>query len=348
MDQQRLCLRVASNPKFSGQGNESWEKWLSHFELRFSEVEKAQRSGILIDLLEGIALDECAKLTSKGLQNYETLKNTLQDRFGSKVDTLQAYAELAQAKQQPGEGVEAFGDRIMRLVENAFPNTSTIQKQEHGVKQFVCGLADERLQEKLIAKDDLVSLNDAVKVARQLRVKENVLDAVRGKKPGEIAMAASHEQSSNKYRGEGDPDPNWAEMKTQLVQIQGAIAQLEARMSDRGHMQGTRENTDISLSRRGCYHCGKPGHIKRQCPQLMGRRGGDPQRARGPPTSEPERHQPFCVACGRDGHWMTECWRVQRGSRDAWSRDAANRSNQAPRAAASGASPVPTDQGNEQ
>ena len=61
VDQQRVCLRVASNPKFSGQGYESWEKWLSHFELRFSEVEKGQRSGILIDLLEGIALDECAK-----------------------------------------------------------------------------------------------------------------------------------------------------------------------------------------------------------------------------------------------------------------------------------------------
>ena len=39
------------------------------FELRFSEVEKGQRSGILIDLLEGIALDECAKLTSNELQD---------------------------------------------------------------------------------------------------------------------------------------------------------------------------------------------------------------------------------------------------------------------------------------
>ena len=116
-----------------------------------------------------------------------------------------------------------------------------------------------------------------------------MLDAVRDKKPGEIAMVAYHEQSSNKSRKDGDPDPNWAEMKAQLVQIQGIIAQLEARMSDQGCMQGTRENTGISLSCRGCYHCGKLGHIKRQCPQMMGRRGGDQQIARGPPTAEPER-----------------------------------------------------------
>ena len=76
-DQQRLCLRVASIPKFSGQGNASWKTWLFHFEQRVSEVEKGQRSGILIDLLEGIALDKCAKLTSKELQNYEMLKSTL-------------------------------------------------------------------------------------------------------------------------------------------------------------------------------------------------------------------------------------------------------------------------------
>ena len=76
---------------------------------------------------------------------------------------------------------------------------------------------------KLIAKYDLVSLNEAVKVARQLRVKRNVLDAVRGKKPGETAMAAYHEQSSNKSWQDGDPDPNWTEMKARLVQIQELI-----------------------------------------------------------------------------------------------------------------------------
>ena len=162
MEHQRLSLQVASNPKFSGRGGESWEKWLSHFELRFRNVEEKQRGGILIDLLEGVALDECAKLTAKELQDYDAIKKSLCDRFGGEVDTLQAYAELAQAKQEPGEGVEAFGDRIMELIEKSFPSASPVQKQEHGVKQFVCGLTDERLQEKLIAKDDLVSLKKAV------------------------------------------------------------------------------------------------------------------------------------------------------------------------------------------
>ena len=84
MEQQRLSLRVASNPKFSGKGGENWEKWLSHFELRFRDVEKSQRSGILIDLLEGIALDECAKLATRELQDYETIKRHYMTDLGER------------------------------------------------------------------------------------------------------------------------------------------------------------------------------------------------------------------------------------------------------------------------
>ena len=347
MDSQRIALRVASNPKFSGNGGDSWEKWLSHFELRFHDVEKQQRGGILIDLLDGVALDECAKLSTKELQDYETIKKSLGDRFGGEIDTLQAYAELAQAKQEPGEEIEAFGDRIMGLVEKSFPNGSTVQKQEHGLKQFVCGLSNERLQEKLIARDEIGSLKAAIQVAKHFKVKENVLEAVRGKRTGEVVMAACQKGNSSRSREDDDRKTEWAEMKAQLVQIQSTIAQLEARVSGQGHSQGAQGATGASRSGRGCYHCGELTHFKRQCPQRAGNTRGVRQGVGGNITSDSRRRQPFCVACGREGHWMAECWRAQRGAEGAHASRTPRQSNQAEIAASFRDRQTDVPQGNE-
>ena len=120
----------------------------------------------------------------------------------------------------------------MDLLEKAFSCATSDQKQEHGVKQFVCGLTDEKLQEKLITKDDLVSLKGTVQVAKQLRAKENVLEAVRGTRTSEVVMTASHRRGTDTCGNETkfsqeDADPKCMDMKEQLSQIQNTITQLK-------------------------------------------------------------------------------------------------------------------------
>ena len=82
MDPHRLAIRVASNQKFSGRSGDNWERWFSHFELRFRDIPKTERVGLLIDLLESSALDCVAKLPPKFLQDYEKVTEALSSTFG--------------------------------------------------------------------------------------------------------------------------------------------------------------------------------------------------------------------------------------------------------------------------
>lgn len=326
MDAKRLAMRVASSPKFSGCGGESWEKWLSRFELRFRDVEEADKPTVLIDLLDGTALDVCARLNQKELEDYEKIKNTLKDRFGENVVALQAYAELGQAEQRPGEDIEAFGDRILELVEKAYPTGSSKQKQDSGLKQFICGLSDKDLQEKLIAKDGLVSMEGAVQEAKSYRTKACALEAMRAKREGGLAMAARAQQPSftQNYGSESDTALSIAQMKMQLDQIQDTIKKLEARTS---RAESQARGAD---GQRRCYQCGDTSHIKRQCPQLRGQNREGRRSAASYPAAGQAREEAFCVACGRRGHWMAQCWRVatpERSARQSGER-AANQGNE--------------------
>ena len=305
MDPKRLALRVASSAKFAGRSHESWEKWLAHFELRFRDVDDDERAKVLIDLLDGTALDLCTRLTQKELSDYESVKKALQNRFGEDTVTLQAYAELSQAEQKPGEDVEEFGDRILELVTKAYPGATQKQIQDSGLKQFICGLADVKLQEKLIARDDLTTMGMAVKVAKGYRTKAGTLEVMRAKREGDVAMTTQRATTQNPVTRHSDDEiTSVADMKAQLDEIQKTISLLEARVNQ----QGVRTSDATTLRR--CYQCGSTSHLKRNCPQVPdANQGLRREREFGERTRQTT--QPaFCVGCGRHGHWMAECWRV--------------------------------------
>lgn len=308
MDPHRLAVRVASNPTFSGRAGDNWTRWLAHFELRFRDIQEAERVGLLIDLLEGSALDYATKMTSKVLQDYKSVTKELGSKFGEDVSSLQAYAELGQVEQEPGEETEDFGNRVLGLVKQAYPGATSQQIQDHGLKQFICGLADKRLQEKLVAMDGLGSLDEALRVAKTYKKTAGALDAVRARKEGGVAMAAQRQPGRGAV---GHPSEEvegkdaMAQMKEQLNQIQKALAELEARTGR------SEARSQSPKTRRRCFQCGETSHLKWQCPQLREQiREGRRDATAGSPSRQAE-HEPFCVGCGRKGHWLARCWRVK-------------------------------------
>lgn len=306
MDPKWLAMRVAGSPKFTGSSHENLGKWLSHFELRFRDVPDEDLAKVLIDLLDGTALDLCTRLSKKELTDYETIKKALQSRFGEETVALQAYAELSQATQKPGESAEEFGDRILELAGKAYPGASLKQKQDSSLKQFICGLTDGKLQGKLIARDDVNSMEDAIQVAKSYRTRAGILEAMRNKTESGVAMTAQRVQCipTSEAAVSKDAVASISEMKAQLEGIQKAITQLEARVS-----QGASRERNFTAQKR-CFQCGETSHFRRQCPQLKDMVQDKQQNVKAGSTASQHPRAPFCVGCGRHGHWMAECWRV--------------------------------------
>ena len=308
MDLHRLAIRVASHQKFSGRSGDDWDRWLSHFELRFRDIPKAERVGVLIDLLDSSSLDCVAKLTPKTLLDYDAVTKVLGSSFGGEVNTLQAYAELGQIEQEPGEETEAFGDRVLKLVKKAYPDASSQQTQDNGLKQFICGLADRRLQEKLVAMGDLGSLEEALRVAKTYKKTTDALDAVRARKESGMVVTAQRQQpgsGADLPPSEGGEEAQTvAQMKKQLDQIQKALSELEARS------RRSEALTKSPRAPRRCFQCGDTSHIKWQCPQLRDQIK-QKRRDTSDPRSDQDGREAFCIGCGRKGHWLSQCWRVK-------------------------------------
>ena len=74
----RLSIRIANTVKFTGNEGDNWESWVARFETRFSDEEKESLANILRDVLDGAALDVCAKLGA--CKDYETVKSAMQKK----------------------------------------------------------------------------------------------------------------------------------------------------------------------------------------------------------------------------------------------------------------------------
>ena len=175
MSDSRLSVRIANTVKFTGCEGDEWESWVARFETRFADEKEEVWASILRDVLNGVALDVCAKLGVKACTDYGKLKSALQEKFGKIRDARQAYAELRRVQQGPGESAEACGERVMKLTRCANPGATEKQLQTTALEHFMCGLSDLALQERLHNRDGIISLDLAVMAANKYQKKEAVL-----------------------------------------------------------------------------------------------------------------------------------------------------------------------------
>ena len=297
-----LHMKIHNTTKFNGRKDENWETWIFRFETRFSELDEASLATVLLDVLDGTALDVCGKLGRDDRKSYKKLKDALQKKFGANVDSRRANAELRQVRQQP-----EVADRVRKLTNVANPGLSSTQLEQTAFEQFLCGLSDFKLQEKLHNDDAVLSLQQAIDVAQKVQEKETTLTVMRtlGSQDTTAVMPSSHATASEGPRSEGGDRTSTTEVLAMIGELKDELREVKAQV-----MRGTNKTPNVisSSSQRACFQCGDITHFKRNCPQILNRRQ---QRQARPPGTTPSAAKSLqCLGCGRRGHSITECWRT--------------------------------------
>lgn len=328
-------LLLSNFEHFSGAGNQNWEKWINRFEAKTSSLPATDRLPCLISVLEGGALDLFASLPDQDRGDYTIVSTALAGRFGHLRSPLQAQVELARARQQPGESVLDFADRIRQLGRLAHPQATpcdaTVEASLKGL--FICGLYDAGLQSIICCKNPN-TLEAAVHIAREFQCQRDALLAMR---QSPIAAAAHENTTSHAMLASNNaPGANSAttiqSLERRMDEVQQTLQQLVTENSGR-RFASPRSAGNMGMSQRSstqagaarpvirCYECGEPNHVRRFCPTLRNFQeprmaptsrhcfvcGDNEHRFRDCPYASAQDGRPFCLRCRREGHWLVEC-----------------------------------------
>ena len=302
-----LYMKIHNTTKFSGRKEENWETWITRFETRFGDVDETNLASVLLDVLDGAALDACGKLSKDERKTYKAVKSVLQKKFGACVDTRRANAELRQIRQLPGENAEAFANRVRKLTNVANPGLSSTQIDQAALEHFLCGLSDLRLQEKLHNDDTVLSLQKAEEVAQRLQEKDITLTAMRTAGGPDTAAVASVKQTPENETQQSTSSNQTAEILAMVGELKNELNEVKSQIRWNASQSSDALN---SGSRRACFQCGDTAHFKRDCPQLTNKFQTRQQHMvpRSVPNTADLGIQ--CLGCGRRGHVLAECWRT--------------------------------------
>ena len=297
-----LSMKIHNTTKFSGHKEENWETWIFRFETRFSSVDEKTLSSVLLDVLDGAALDVCGRLDKETRKDYKKLRGALQKKFGVSSDTRRANAELRQIRQSPGENAESFADRVRKLTNLANPELSSEQLDQAALQHFLCGLCDLKLQERLHNNDTVQTLQKAEEVAQRLQEKDLTLTAMRTSAGQDMVTAVSSSEAQPHTEDEGGPA---TEILAMIGELRNELKDIKIQINRKQS-----SNTSNSSNRGACYQCGDIAHFRRDCPQLPKTRAQEHR-----PSNQrtmPRAISPgvFCRGCGRRGHALKECWRT--------------------------------------
>ncbi|KAF0311438.1 hypothetical protein FJT64_017757 [Amphibalanus amphitrite] len=144
----------------------------------------------LVSLLQDGALDYFASLSEEVQSNLKQTVAALEVRFGTAKCVMQAHAELASIRQQPGEATRDFADRVRQAGREAYQGVAAGDPAVEAtvVSRFVCGLRDEQLRMEVLTKDP-TNLTEAVEVADKFQRQQDALRAMRPPTGGFATMA---------------------------------------------------------------------------------------------------------------------------------------------------------------
>ena len=243
-------LQISSNiPYFSGETGR-FKTWLSEIEklaVIFPEFDKKKCIAVAYHRSQG---EVCAfikrYISDHPNSTYEEFRSELAQRFSPPDDKSLAFHRLKGIKQRSNESVTMFGERLLTISREAFEPAALSVVEPQLIGFFVDGLIDARVRESVLrAKPD--TLRNALKASVD-----------------EIFVQTRLGYRSNNPNREITP-----------MEIDKITPAKKCRICNR-----TNHKTSDCRSRSAyvhvvdrkaikCYHCGKLGHIRRQCYKFL-------------------------------------------------------------------------------
>ena len=239
--------------------------------------------------LKGPALNILGNLPADRRQNYRELVAALETRYGSTHRTELARARFKHRVKQKDESLAAMAEDLERLGRLAYPDATGELQNVLSRDQFMDALpdADMRLRVK---KERPQSLQRALELALELES----FQLASNQRQYRMVRETKFE---DKRKGEEKPQQLASKEEKEVQPLYAVLDRLEKSLrecvNDVRAAVGWRRRQQDNKRKSGCWSCGKPGHLRRDCPQNAPPRSPTNSKKEGKDLEEEQGKLPF-------------------------------------------------------
>ena len=261
MGDEKKTARFSVRPPARFVSGTDFTLWIQRVELYMKEAEipDENKGQELVSLLE----DDAFRIVSQmGLLcadkvEYTAVKTCLQRQFSPAGMELEWQRRLHAAQQKSTESLTEFAGRLRMLADKAFPSWKANERLEMARNHFINGVISSSIQLKLM-QERPNTFDGAVTLACQLESIESAQRMLQTAK-----QVGTPSEDTTRGINAAMASGNSGSYQELAAQVTSLTQRLDSLLKQEHQTKNSR--------RVNCWHCKKPGHVRRNCPQLRAR-----------------------------------------------------------------------------
>ena len=293
-DKRRKSPPPAKLPTFHGKATDDWIAFRVQFERIAHTYEWSLQTRLdkLIESLRGKATSFYGRLRRREREDYKTLRDLLEKRYGHLDPPHTLRYQLQAIRQGTEEELDEFAERVQQLAYEAHPKAADRTINDASVDSFLRGCKDKRAALKAMDRDPttLAKAITLVKAAIHSR------RALFGDTP-KVRKVSFNETNARGETSDSEGSSGRVGVSNTTHELRGAVEKLSHMVENMSSWAQNPPRPGVTSPRRSqspadsrCYRCGELGHFGRNC-KLRSR-------------SPTEFH---CYRCGKPGHYGRDC-----------------------------------------